>query len=404
MMKFLEPVNVVFYALKKLGLMGIDAIGDILGSSLSFSTDQFLQPQQLSDFINQHGVEPLSKAVNITEVTSLDIESISSNCKNTIIRLKEESGSGLPDTLFVKLPSPSLVTRLFLNVIGSWELETHFCQYVAGRLPIRTPTTYAAHSQGTRFALIQENLHADPSVELFTNLDMLEGPSIELAKRCLDTFAKLHASHHGLSEQERDAILPMSGHLFLRQPMKTISKTLDKLGLEPCVKKQPGVIPDDIITAYKKSLKHWDTLLEEWFSGPLMLIHGDSHLGNFFVSGDEMGMLDFQAVHWGKGIRDVQYFLIDSLPSDVLAEHEQSLIQFYTERLAVYGVTLSLEEAWQQYRGFTFHTLMTMVVSIGFAAMSEEQDALMAEILKRAVAAAERADYVQWLDDLLDAA
>lgn len=404
MMKILEPVNVILYALKKLGLMGVDAIGDIVGGSLSFSTEKFLQPQQLSDFINHYGVEPLSGPVNITAVSSLNIESISSNCNNTIIRLKEEGSSGLPGTLFVKLPSSSVVTRLFLNVIGSWELETHFCKNVAARLPIRTPKTYAAHSQGSRFALVQENLHADPSVQLFTNLDMLEGPSIEVAKRCLDTFAKLHASHHGLSEPERDVILPMSGHLFLRQPMKTVSKTLDKLGLAPCLKKQPGVIPEHLITAYKKSLKHWGTLLEAWFSGPLMLIHGDSHLGNFFVCGDEMGMLYFQAVHWGKGIRDVQYFLIDSLPSDVLAEHEQSLIQFYIECLAAYGVTLSVEDAWQQYRSFTFHTLMTMVVSIGFAAMSEEQDALMAEILKRAVAACERADYSQWLDDTLSTA
>lgn len=38
-----------------------------------------------------------------------------------------------------------------------------------------------------------------------------------------------------------------------------------------------------------------------------------------------MGMIDFQAAQWGKGIRDVQYFLIDSLPTEVLAEHEQAL-------------------------------------------------------------------------------
>ena len=93
--------------------------------------------------------------------------------------------------------------------------------------------------------------------------------------------------------------------------------------------------------------------------------------------------------------------LIDSLPADVLAEHEQSLIQFYTERLASYGVTLSVEDAWQQYRGFTYHTLMTIVVSIGFGAMNEQQDALMGEILKRAVAAVERADYADWLEAVL---
>lgn len=401
MMKFFEFSNVLLYTLKKLGLIGIDAIRELLGSSLNFSADRFLQPRQFSEFINQHGVEPLSQPVQLSEVSALDIESISSNCVNTVVRLSSEKDSELPETLFVKLPSPSLVTRLFLNVIGSWELETHFCKHVAGRLPIRTPITYAAHSQGSRFALVQENLHADSSVQLFTNLDMLEGPSLELAKRCLDTFARLHASHHGLTEQERDAILPMSGHLFLAQPMKTIAKTLNKQSLAPCMKKQPGVIPPDIVAAYKKSMKHWDQLLETWFSGPLMLIHGDSHLGNFFVSGEEMGMLDFQAVHWGKGIRDVQYFLIDSLPADVLAEHEQDLIRYYTQRLAAYGVTLSVEEAWQQYRGFTFHALMTMVVSIGLAAMNEEQDALMAEILKRAVAAVQRADYVGWLGDVL---
>ena len=131
-----------------------------------------------------------------------------------------------------------------------------------------------------------------------------------------------------------------------------------------------------------------------------MLIHGDSHLGNFFVDGDNMGMLDWQAVHWGKGVRDVQYFLIDSLPLEILQEHEQDLLQYYVDRLAAYGVELAFEEAWQQYRGFTFHTLMTIVVSIGFGAMSKQQNQLMAEILKRAVAAQQRADYPAWLEEV----
>ncbi len=112
-------------------------------------------------------------------------------------------------------------------------------------------------------------------------------------------------------------------------------------------------------------------------------------------------MLDFQAVHWGNGIRDVQYFLIDSLPAEVLAEHEQALIRYYVQRRAVHGTAIDLETTWQQYRSFTYHTWMTIVVSIGFAAMSEEQDGLMAEILSRAVAAIERVDYPQWLEDYL---
>ncbi len=248
---------------------------------------------------------------------------------------------------------------------------------------------------------MQENLHADPTVQLFSNLDMLEGPSLETVRRCLDTFARLHTSYHGLSAAERETLLPMRKHLFLAEPMKSLSRVLNQQALAPCLKKLPGAIPETVIADYQRTLAHWPQLLERWFEGPLSLIHGDSHLGNFFVSGDEMGMLDWQAVHWGKGVRDVQYFLIDSLPADVLSAEERELLGYYCQRLQIYGVELGPEEAWQQYRGFTYHTLMTIVVSIGFGAMNEQQDALMAEILKRAVAAVERADYRGWLNELL---
>jgi len=46
---------------------------------------------------------------------------------------------------------------------------------------------------------------------------------------------------------------------------------------------------------------------------------------------------------------------------------------------------------------------MTIVVSIGFGALNAEQDVLMEEILKRAVAAMQRLDYAGWLQDFLRA-
>jgi len=130
------------------------------------------------------------------------------------------------------------------------------------------------------------------------------------------------------------------------------------------------------------------------------LIHGDSHLGNFFVSGDEMGMLDWQAAQWGKGIRDVQYMLIDSLPAEVLAAHEEELVRFYLSALAANGVTLGFDEAWEQYRAYSFQTFMTIVVSLGLGAMTERQD-VMEEILARSIAAVERLRFGEWLDRLV---
>ncbi|MBW2162161.1 MAG: hypothetical protein JRH14_19735, partial [Deltaproteobacteria bacterium] len=126
---------------------------------------------------------------------------------------------------------------------------------------------------------------------------------------------------------------------------------------------------------------------------------GDSHLGNFFVTGDRMGMLDWQAVQWAKGIRDVQYFLINSLREDVLAAHERELIEHYVAELDIHGVTLRYEEAWEQYRAYSFQTLMTSVVSLGTASMTDMEEVLQT-ILARSVAAVRRVRFADWFDAL----
>jgi hypothetical protein len=396
-----DTVKLSAVAALELGRLTGDALGDITGSSMPFKGEIFSKPETLTRLINQHSLAPGDQPVQITGVRQQDIPSVSSNCQNLVLTLEQAGDSALPNSIFVKLPMESVVTRWFFSIINSWRLESHFFRHLARDLPLRTPITYATHYQGSRFFLIQENLHEDPAVELFTNPDMMQGPSLELVHRALDTFARLHAHHYDLSPGEREAILPLDYHMFLSPTMGLVSRSLNRLALKPCMKKRPGEIPQDVADAYTSTVQHWDELLEYWFAGPLSLLHGDSHLGNFFVSGDEMGMLDWQATHWGKGIRDVQYFLIDSLPADTLAAHERQLVDYYVERRGHYGTAIDPEETWQEYRSFTFHTLMTIIVSIGFGALNEEQDALMAEILRRSVAAIQRVDYAGWLEDFL---
>jgi aminoglycoside/choline kinase family phosphotransferase len=147
----------------------------------------------------------------------------------------------------------------------------------------------------------------------------------------------------------------------------------------------------------------WDALMTFWYQGPLTLVHGDSHLANCFEyatpAGPRMGMLDFQAVHWSKGIRDVQYFLIHSLEPDVLAAHEDALIDHYLAELARFGVTLDAAEAREQYCAFSFQTLMVGVVSLGLGGLTERADTVRT-CLRREVAAIERLRFGEWLDGL----
>ncbi len=382
------------------GRLALDAVGDLTGRAMPYRADDVARPQVLSRLLNTGLLDPGLGPVRIARLARRDIPSVSSNCHNIVLDIEQETG-GLPDSLFVKLPMERYATRWFMNIIESWRLESHFFAHVARDLPLRTPVTYATAWRGSRFFLVQENLVDDPTVSLFTNPDMLEGPSLTLVHRCLDAFARLHSHYFGLERDAQERILPYRFHPFLSPRMGAVSRTLNRLALEPCMRQRPGMVPPDVAEAYRLTVREWPRMLAHWFSGPLSLLHGDSHLGNFFGSGDTMGMLDWQAAHWGKGIRDVQYFLSNSLPQDVLASCERDLVNYYVGQRGHHGAPIDAAATWQDYRGISFHPLMTIIVSIGFGGLNEEQDDVMTEVLRRAVASARRLDYAGWLEEHL---
>lgn len=374
------------------GRMGLDAIS----SPLSFRPEKVTNLEHFNTLFRDYGT--YQNQIDVTSIQTLDIKSVSSNCNNVVVSLSEARDQ-LPETLFIKLPCPEKLTRYFCNAIGVWEIECLFYKNVAPHMPIRVPKPYVVAHEGSRFVLVLEDLHADPSVGLFTNPDMIAGPDLETVRGCLEAFAKFHGAFHGLSPTEREQLLPHRTHPFTSPLMSNLSRNINNASVGPCHKKSPEVFTRQHAALYRRAMARWEDLLAFWFDEPLTLIHGDSHLGNFFVDGDKMGMLDFQAAQWGKGIRDVQYFLIDSLPANILAENEEALVRHYVDALKQEGVTLPFDDAWAQYRAYSFQTLMTIVVSLGLGTLTEK-DSVMEELLARAVAAVDRVDFEGWLNEL----
>ena len=379
--------------------LGIDAVAEPFGRALPLLPASVATPDALNRLLREHGTDAAGGA-QVASVELLDIKSISSNCNNSVVRVAPSGmPSSLPSTLFVKLPSTQLWTRLFCNLLGIWRNECHFYRNAASRVPIRVPQPYVIAAQGSRFVLVLEDLHAADDLQLFTNTDMIAGASVERAKKCLSTFASLHAAFHGLSSEERAEILPPELHPFNSPNARVLSPVLSHAAIGPCHRKAPELFPKDMVELYQHAMSKYDALMAYWYREPLTLIHGDSHLGNFFVTGERMGMLDWQAVQWAKGIRDVQYFLINSLREEVLAANERQLIEHYVAELERHGVMLPYEEAWEQYRAYSFQTLMTAVVSLGTASMTDMEEVLET-ILSRSVAAVRRVGFGDWLTEL----
>ena len=104
------------------------------------------------------------------------------------------------------------------------------------------------------------------------------------------------------------------------------------------------------VATYQLYLDHYDTVRAHWSSGLLVLVHGDSHLGNVFFHEKDgsAGFYDMQCVAAEHPMRDVAYHLILSCDGADLARNERAYVEVYLKRLAAKERCLSYDDAWRE--------------------------------------------------------
>jgi hypothetical protein len=392
-------------ALGALARIGVDRIQEPLGLALPRTASQLANARVVDQLLRTSAPLGASPLPRVVDVRLPGVEFESSNCTNFLIEVDfdatdEVAGEPLPRTLYVKLPCAERSTRAFANAVGFWGVEAFFCAALAVRVPVRVPRVYAVAQRGARFVLLLENLSESPGVRLFINRDMAAGSTPERSAMCLRTFAELHAAFWNHTPAEREALLPLRLHPYLASGGRGMTRALNAAAIAPAHAAAPDIFTAEHAALCRLAISKWDALINTWYGGPLTLIHGDSHLANCFEyptsQGPRMGLIDFQGMQWCKGMRDVQYHLINSLEPEVLAGAEQGLIDGYLSELARLGVELDPDLARAQYRAFSFQTLMVAVVSLGLGSLTERDDTVRT-ILRRSVAALDRLEFGDWL-------
>jgi hypothetical protein len=150
-------------------------------------------------------------------------------------------------------------------------------------------------------------------------------------------------------------------------------------------------------------LAHTDDVVQLWREGVGTLVHGDSHLGNLFVDttdGDRTGFLDWAVVCRAPGIRDVAYTMCNSVPTDIREAIERDLVDHYCELLAVQGVALDPNDAWDSYR---VHAVYSWVAAASTAGMGSKWQPIEIGLAgtRRATAACAHLDSAGLLESLL---
>jgi aminoglycoside phosphotransferase (APT) family kinase protein len=124
--------------------------------------------------------------------------------------------------------------------------------------------------------------------------------------------------------------------------------------------------------------RHAQSYYREFESGPLTLLHGDSHLGNTFAwQNGRSGLLDWQVIWRGPGLREVSYWMTTGLEPELRATHERELISRYLDGLRAGGVgeAPSFDAAFQRYRLFAAEAWDATAMTINWPGLQAQENA-----------------------------
>lgn len=247
-----------------------------------------------------------------------------------------------PETLFVKLAPFDAAQREFVRATGLGVAEACFYRDLAAVVPVRVPVVHHVAVDGDgRFVMVLEDLVASGC-----RFPRPRDPDIgTTAARIVDELARLHARFWNDPRLGGDLAWITEGRrVQFGGPSTYVARALERFG-------------DEMGPAFRRLAELYGRRPREIAAvlgaGTPTLVHGDAHLGNLFLdvaAGNRPGFFDWAMVWRASGARDVAYVLGSSIPTEVRREGEREWLRSYVTALRAAGVTITEDDAWEQYR------------------------------------------------------
>lgn len=314
-----------------------------------------ITPEWLTDVLQIH-----AKGVQVKTVEHLsEISGTTTHARIALTYNEIGEKAGLPRSIFLKLPPREFTTKVFVSLFDLARNEARFYNEISPEIQSLVPKAYYAKSRdrGASFALLFEDL----ATRGYHFKDISTRCTPDDAEMVIRALGKIHGTFWENPRLRSDlAWLPK----YRKDKNVRLNRLMRKWALKRTLAKFSDIIPDPVKESGDYINERYDDLEEYWAKPPQTFIHGDSHVGNMYFSDQDMGFLDWQVIRQGQGMRDVSYFLVASLPTEVRRTHEQHLIRLYLDCLAEMGVSdLDFEQAWEQYRLHTFYTWIAQIVT-----------------------------------------
>jgi len=295
--------------------------------------------------------------------------------------------AGLPDHLFLKSTPLSAKNRTMVAALGMAVNEARFYNKAADELGGVAPRSwYARAAVGARFLIVLEDIVAAGG----RPYALADTCDITHAQGLIDAFATLHSRFWESPRLVGDLSWIRT---WSSRPGYGVLKAFYSRGRRGALRPERPEVTSAVRAVAAALDTHADAYYREFESGPLTLLHGDSHLGNTFALADgRSGLLDWQVVWRGPGLREVSYWMTTGLEPEMRRDAERDLIGRYLEGLRTRGVkdVPAFGAAFDRYRLFTAEAWDATAMTINWPGLQAQENSDAA--FRRACAAVEDLD------------
>ena len=286
--------------------------------------------------------------------TSVDVvDTHSGTTGRARLRVEWEKGSTAPAAIFAKFaPTDPLQKEIVLST-GMGKREARFFDGFAEELPVRVPAPLWSdwNDAGDAYIMLMEDLAASGCSFPSSRDDNARHP-----EQMIDTLGRLHGHYW-----EDPRFGAADSVAWIEPPMRhemgpmLVASALDQFGDQ---------MPESFRDLADLYVHHTEAINDLLDAGPKTLLHGDSHLGNTFVDGDRVGLLDWACLAYGPGLRDFAYYICNSLPVKRRQRDERVLLRRYLEILAKSGgPRIEEEAAYELYRRYAVSSWVAATVT-----------------------------------------
>jgi len=269
------------------------------------------------------------------------------------LRVEYDGECALPTTLIAKFPSADPKSRATGKLTRCYEVESSFYRDLRDALDVGAPTCFHVERDEATddFLLLLEDFAP------CRQGDQIVGCTIDEARSCVDELVRLHGPLWNSSFLSKLAWLNRSTDKD-RSASQALMQTVfpgfvqrygDRLTVEARTVGEEFV--RDSGGYFRRELPH------------RTVVHGDFRLDNLLFRAASVGVVDFQTVTHACGPQDLAYFIGAGLTTEARRAHERDLVSRWVEGLRRYGVQLTADNAWLEYRCYAFAGFVMAVVA-----------------------------------------